>query len=181
MLTRIVFAVVALVALPGSIALATSCPDNLAFSFRKLAENERTSLCDAYTGKVLLVVNTASHCGFTPQLKGLEALYDRYRDRGLVVLGFPSNDFAQEPGSEQEIQRFCRLNYGVEFPMFEKVKVKEGASHPFFERLAAEGGGYPRWNFHKYLLNRDGKVVSAFPTGTRPDDPRVVEAIEALL
>jgi glutathione peroxidase len=165
----------------GPYAIASNCSENLDFSFRKLAENKQLKLCEAYSGKVLLVVNTASHCGFTPQLKGLEALYDQYRDRGLVVLGFPSNDFAQEPGSEQEIQRFCELNYGVDFPMFEKTRVQEGESHPFFDRLAAGGGGYPQWNFHKYLLNRNGEVVTAFPTRTSPDDPEVISAIEGLL
>ena len=161
--------------------LAADCPASLDFQMRPLASYRSESLCDRYAGKVLLVVNTASRCGFTPQYEGLEALYDRYRERGLVVLGFPSNDFAQEPGSEKDIQNFCRLNHGVRFPMYEKIAVSGPDAHPFYRRLAARGAGYPEWNFNKYLLDRKGVVVARFPSRTRPDDPELIAAIEKLL
>lgn len=161
--------------------LAEDCPATLDFTLRPLAGKAQKSLCEQFAGKVLLVVNTASQCGFTPQYAGLEALYDRYQDQGFTVLGFPSNDFAQEPGDETEIQSFCQLNYGVEFPMFEKLQVQGEQAHPFYKGLAAAGGGYPQWNFHKYLLDRQGNVVASFPTRTRPDDPQLVSAIEKLL
>ena len=168
-------------ALSGHTALAKDCPESLNFSFRTLAGETPTSLCENFNGKVLLVVNTASYCGFTPQYDGLEALYERYRDRGLAVLGFPSNDFAQEPGSEQEIASFCRLTYTIKFPMFEKINVTGAAAHPFYQSLAANGGGYPKWNFHKYLVDRDGNIVASFPARTKPQDAQLIEAIEKLL
>ncbi len=161
--------------------LAADCPASLDFQMRPLASDRTESLCERYAGKVLLVVNTASRCGFTPQYEGLEALYDRYRERGLVVLGFPSNDFAQEPGSEKGVQNFCRLNHGVRFPMYEKIAVSGPDAHPFYRRLAARGAGYPEWNFNKYLLDRKGVVVARFPSRTRPDDPELIAAIEKLL
>lgn len=161
--------------------LAADCPASLDFQMRPLASDRTESLCERYAGKVLLVVNTASRCGFTPQYEGLEALYDRYRERGLVVLGFPSNDFAQEPGSEKDIQNFCWLNHGVRFPMYEKIAVSGPDAHPFYRRLAARGAGYPEWNFNKYLLDRKGVVVARFPSRTRPDDPELIAAIEKLL
>ncbi|MEE4376273.1 MAG: glutathione peroxidase [Candidatus Competibacteraceae bacterium] len=167
--------------LPFQIAVAASCPATLDFNFRSLAGEEQVSLCDSYAGKVLLVVNTASKCGFTPQYDGLESLYKKYKDQGFVVLGFPSNDFAQEPGTEQEIQSFCRLTYGVEFPMFEKITVKGDGAHPFYQTLAAAETGYPSWNFYKYLLDRDGNVVELYPSSTGPDDGDLIEAIEQLL
>lgn len=159
-----------------------ACAPALDFEMRRLASDERLRLCDAYQGKVILAVNTASKCGFTGQYEGLEALYRKYGERGLVVLGFPSNDFAnQEPGSEKEIQEFCRLTYSVEFPMFEKVHVKKGMAAPFFQALAAQTGVYPEWNFYKYLIDRNGQVVEAFSNGTEPDSRTVTEAIERLL
>jgi len=160
----------------------TGCPPLLDLEVRRLASDELVSLCDAYRGKVILVVNTASKCGFTPQYDGLERLYRTYGERGLVVLGFPSNDFAsQEPGSEQDIQKFCRLTYSVEFPMFEKVSVKRGKAAPLFERLAAAGAPYPKWNFYKYLIDREGNFVDHFTSITKPDSGKVVKAIEKLL
>jgi glutathione peroxidase len=162
-------------------ALAGDCPASLDFQVRPLASAHAESLCERYAGKVLLVVNTASRCGFTPQYEGLDALYGHYRERGLVVLGFPSNDFAQEPEAEQEIQNFCRVSYGVKFPMYEKIKVSGPDAHPFYRQLAAQGGGYPEWNFYKYLVDRKGAVVARFPSQVRPDDPRLIEAIEKLL
>ncbi len=170
-----------LLTLPLRAALAGDCPASLNFQVRPLASDRTESLCERYAGKVLLVVNTASRCGFTPQYDGLEALYGRYRDRGLVVLGFPSNDFAQEPDTEQDIQNFCRLNHGVQFPMYEKIQVSGPDAHPFYRQLAAQGGGYPEWNFYKYLVDRQGVVVARFPSQIRPDDPQLIAAIEKLL
>jgi len=131
---------------------------------------------------VLLVVNTASKCGNTPQYDGLESLYQEFGADGLVVLGFPSNDFmGQEPGTEEQIQEFCRLTYKVKFPMFEKVSVKKKDAHPFFAALAADAGTYPTWNFHKFLIGRDGKLITEFSPRTQPYDERVVAEIKAAL
>ena len=150
--------------------------------FRKLASEDVVNLADAYKGKVVLVVNTASKCGNTPQYDGLEKLYEQYGDDGLVVLGFPSNDFlGQEPGTEEQIQDFCRLTYGVRFPMFEKTTVKEDNAHPFFAQLAEQAGTYPTWNFHKFLIGRDGELIAEFSPRTQPYDERVVAGIEKAL
>ena len=150
--------------------------------FRRLASDDVVNLKEEFAGKVVLVVNTASKCGNTPQYDALETLYETYGDDGFVVLGFPSNDFmGQEPGTEEEIQEFCRLTYKVKFPMFEKVTVKEGNAHPFFDRLAAASGTYPRWNFHKFLIGRDGKLITEFSPRTKPDSKDVVAQIEAAL
>ena len=150
--------------------------------FRRLASDEVVNLKEAYAGKVVLVVNTASKCGNTPQYDALEKLYQDYGDDGFVVLGFPSNDFfGQEPGTEEEIQEFCRLTYKVRFPMFEKVTVKKGDAHPFFDDLAAASGTYPKWNFHKFLIGRDGQLISQFSPRTQPDSEEVVSEIVAAL
>lgn len=159
-----------------------ACNENLDFTFKALAAPTRINLCEAYAGKVVLVVNTASKCGYTHQYDGLESLYKRYKDRGLVVLGFPSNDFGQqEPGNEKQIQSFCRLTYGVKFPMFEKVQVTPGTAHPFFQRLATKTGEYPGWNFHKYLLDRDGNLIASLPSRVEPESRELVQMIEKLL
>jgi glutathione peroxidase len=151
-------------------------------SFRQLAGKETVNLQETYGGQVLLVVNTASKCGFTPQYEGLEAMYAKYKDQGFAVLGFPSNDFmGQEPGSEEEIQEFCTLTYGVKFPMFEKVQVRGSGATPLYAELAEATGEAPGWNFHKYLIDRDGKVVASFGSRTKPDDPKLVAEIEKLL
>jgi glutathione peroxidase len=151
-------------------------------TYRRLASEEKVNLRDAYAGKVLLVVNTASKCGFTPQYDALEALHAKYEARGFAVLGFPSNDFkGQEPGTEQQIQDFCRLTYGVKFPMFEKVHVVGEETTPLYRDLLAATGEAPGWNFHKYLVDRNGKVVASFGSRTTPDDPALVARLEALL
>ena len=135
-----------------------------------------------YKGKVSLVVNVASKCGYTPQYEGLEALYRKYRDRGFVVLGFPSNDFGgQEPGSNQEIAAFCVNQYAIDFPMFAKTSVRGREANPLFAELARATGAQPRWNFHKYLVARDGKRVQSFDTRVAPGDAKLVGAIEKLL
>jgi glutathione peroxidase len=151
-------------------------------NYRRLASTEVVNLQASYGGKVLLVVNTASKCGFTPQFEALEAMHAKYESRGFAVLGFPSNDFmGQEPGSEKQIQDFCKLTYGVKFPMFEKVHVKGNDVTPFYKALKAATGEAPAWNFHKYLIDRSGHVVASFGSRTKPDDPVLVAKVEELL
>ena len=151
-------------------------------SYRQLAGTAQVNLQSAYSGQVLLVVNTASKCGFTPQYEALEAMHAKYKDQGFAVLGFPSNDFmGQEPGTEKEIQEFCRLTYGVKFPMFEKVHVKGKDVTPFYKQLARETGQAPGWNFHKYLIDRNGNVVASFGSRTVPTDPAFVAKVESLI
>ena len=141
----------------------------------------------AYAGKVVMAVNTASKCGFTPQYAGLEKIFELYSDRGFTVLGFPCNQFGrQEPGSAEQIDEFCRINYGVTFPMFAKIDVKGADQHPLFALLTetpddAGKAGNVGWNFEKFLVDRDGKVARRFRSRVKPEDPRVLEAIEALL
>jgi glutathione peroxidase len=154
-----------------------ACPALLDKSMTTIHDKPQ-SLCD-YAGKVLLVVNTASQCGYTPQYEGLEALYRKYRGRGLVVLGFPSNDFGgQEPGSNGQIAEFCVNQYAIDFPMFAKTELK---ANPLFAELAKATGQAPRWNFHKYLVDRGGNPVAAFPSAVAPEDPRLVSALERIL
>jgi glutathione peroxidase len=160
---------------------AATCAPLLNHSFPELLTGKPQSLCQ-YSGKVVLVVNTASACGFTPQYEGLEALYKRYAARGLVVVGFPSNDFGgQEPGSNKDVADFCQVNYGVSFPMFEKTVVSGKSANPLYQSLARQGGGAPQWNFHKYLIDRSGARVSAYPSAIDPGSPRIVRDIEKLL
>jgi glutathione peroxidase len=175
--------ILGVLAMIGLSAPALACDSTLLDQdFRQLASKDEVNLCEAYAGKVLLIVNTASKCGNTPQYDGLEKLYQEYGDRGLVVLGFPSNDFmGQEPGSEEQIEEFCRLTYGVEFPMFEKTSVKEANAHPFYAALADAAGTYPTWNFHKYLVGRDGELIAEFSPRTQPEDDALVAAIEDAL
>jgi glutathione peroxidase len=163
-------------------ASASDCPVALDFHKRPLMRDEPVHLCAEFRGRVVLIVNTASKCAYTPQYEGLEALYGQYRERGLVVAGFPSNDFGgQEPGSEKQVRDFCRLTYGVAFPMFAKTRVIGPAAEPLYQHLASVTGDVPRWNFHKYLLDREGRVVASFPSQVEPRDPRLIAAIEALL
>ena len=154
-----------------------ACPPLLDRSMPNIVEQPQ-SLCE-YAGKVVLVVNTASQCGYTPQYEGLEALYRKYKPRGLVVLGFPSNDFGgQEPGSNKDIAAFCVNQYAIDFPMFAKTELKK---NPLFAELVKATGQAPRWNFHKYLVDRSGAKVQSFDTRVSPDDPKFVAAIERLL
>jgi glutathione peroxidase len=158
-----------------------TCPAVLNYTFNRLQTGKPESLCQ-FRGKVLLIVNTASYCGYTHQYEGLEALYRRYKSRGLVVVGFPSNDFgAQEPGSNQEIAEFCRLTYGVEFPMFEKTSVTSLKTNPLYATLLARTGQAPQWNFHKYLVDRNGNRVESFGSKVEPDDRALLTALEKLL
>jgi glutathione peroxidase len=165
---------------PAAAQPAGSCPASLNFRFPRLQDESTQNLCQ-YAGKVVLVVNTASYCGFTPQYEGLEALYAKYRDRGLVVLGFPSNDFAQEPGSSKDIADFCYNTYGVKFPMLGKTHVRGSDANPMYALLAQETGTAPKWNFYKYLIDRKGQVVGSYNSMVKPDDKQFVSKIEELL
>jgi len=157
------------------------CPVVLNYAFNSLQTGKNESLCQ-YRGKVVLIVNTASYCGYTHQYEGLEALYRKYKSRGLVVLGFPTNDFGgQEPGTNHEIAEFCRLTYGVEFPMFEKSTAKSIKLNPLYALLIERTGQSPQWNFHKYLIDRDGVQVTSFGSRIEPDDRALVRAVEKLL
>jgi len=147
-------------------------------------DGKDTSL-DAYRGKVLLIVNVASKCGFTPQYKGLESVYEKYKDKGFVVLGFPCNQFGgQEPGNDEEIKQFCSSKYNVTFPMFDKIDVNGPNRHPLYTELAGKDSPYPgdiKWNFSKFLIGRDGKILKRFESPVAPDSPEVTKAIEAAL
>jgi glutathione peroxidase len=162
------------------IAADSPCVPTLNHQFSNLMD-EPVSLC-RFSGKVLLIVNTASECGYTPQYDGLEKLYRRYRDQGFVVLGFPANDFGgQEPGTNKEIKQFCEVNYGITFPVFAKTAVVGAKANSLFRDLAAKTGKPPRWNFHKYLLDRTGQPVAAFESAVEPEDRRVTSQIDKLL
>jgi glutathione peroxidase len=158
-------------------ASSAACPVLLNHTFPRLQDEKPQSLCQ-YSGKVILVVNTASYCGFTPQYKGLEALHNKYKDKGLVVLGFPSNDFAQEKANNQEIADFCESTFGVKFPMFTKTSVTGDAAAPFFKQLAKDPGQRPKWNFYKYLIGRDGRLIDSYNSLTNPDSKGLTQAIE---
>lgn len=175
-----VFIAMAALAAIGAPAQAQSCPATLSHTFERLQDEKPQSLCQ-YSGKVLLVVNTASYCGFTPQYKGLEELYSRYKDRGLVVLGFPSNDFAQEKSSNKDIADFCESTFGVKFPMFGKSAVRGSDANPLFRQLAAKTGRQPLWNFHKYLVARNGDVIASYGSTTSPLDTGLTGEIERQL
>ncbi len=166
----------------GAPTAAWAADNLLAHTYRPLAGKKAVNLERAYAGDVLLVVNTASKCGFTPQFEGLEAMHAKYRGKGFAVLGFPSGDFkAQEFEDEKQIQEFCTLTYGVKFPMFEKVHVVGENATPLYRELAAASGQAPKWNFHKYLIGRDGRLIADFGSKTAPDDKALVAAIERAL
>lgn len=163
-----------------AVAASAGCPALLQHTVLRLQDEKPQSLCQ-YSGKVLLVVNTASYCGFTGQYEGLEALQKRYQSKGLVVLGFPSNDFAQESGDNQQIAAFCENTYGVKFPMFAKSSVKGDDASPLYRQLAQQTGKVPRWNFYKYLVGRDGQVIDSYSSLTAPDNTGLVRAVEKAL
>lgn len=159
-----------------------ACPAVLDFHKRPLTGTTPVHLCAAHAGRVVLIVNTASRCAYTSQYAQLEALYDTYAGRGLVVLGFPSNDFGhQEPGSERQIRDFCRLTYDVSFPMYAKSRVAAPDAEPLFAYLAQLSGESPAWNFHKYLIDRDGRLLGSFPSSVAPDAPELIRLIEGAL
>ena len=159
----------------------SACPALLQKTFLRLQDEAPQNLCQ-YRGKVLLVVNTASYCGFTSQYEGLEKLFAAKSNQGLVVLGFPSNDFGkQEPGDSKQIADFCFNTYGVKFPMFEKSSVTGAAANPLFKELAAITGKSAQWNFHKYLIGRNGQVIASYPSNTDPQDPKLVSDLQRAL
>ena len=162
-------------------APAAVCPALLQHTFPRLQDELPQPLCQ-YAGKVLLVVNTASYCGYTPQYEGLEALHAKYALRGLVVLGFPTNDFGQqEPGDSKQIADFCFNTYGVRFPMFMKSTLKGRDANPLFAALARATGSAPGWNFHKYLIDRQGRPVASYSSESTPNSPALVAAVESAL
>ena len=160
---------------------ASACSPLLSHTFLRLQDEAPQSLCQ-YQGKVILVVNTASFCGFTSQYEGLEKIYTKYKDQGFVVLGFPSNDFGQqEPGSNKEIADFCKNTYDVKFPMFAKSSVSGNNPNPLFKMLIAKTGTTPKWNFYKYLIDRNGNVIDAYGSMTKPTSNSITSEIEKLL
>jgi glutathione peroxidase len=165
----------------GAPLLMAAGPEPDAFSFRIPAIEGGEHDFAAWRGRVLLVVNTASFCGFTPQYAALQRLHERYAARGLVVLGVPSNDFNQESGTNAQVREFCDAQFGIEFPMAGLSRVRGVQAHPFFRWAGARAGGEPRWNFHKYLVARDGRRVQGFATSVAPDSPAMVRAIEDAL
>lgn len=170
-----------LFAQPARSTAPAACPPLLQHTLPRLQDEKPQSLCQ-YAGRVVLVVNTASYCGFTGQYKGLEALHQRYQAQGLVVLGFPSNDFGrQEPGDNAAIADFCENTFGVKFPMFAKVQVVGRNAHPLYQQLAQRTGERPGWNFHKYLIARDGQTVRSYPSAMDPNDPALVRDIEKII
>lgn len=177
------FAVAACVALAGDARPASEDSSVLDFTMVRL-DGSAQPLAE-FKGKVLLIVNVASQCGYTPQYEGLERLYEQKKDQGFVVLGFPANNFGQqEPGSSEEIAEFCTSKFGVKFPMFEKVSVTGADQHPLYRRLASQPapiGGDPKWNFTKFLVDRSGNVVARYEPKVKPDDPALVSQIDALL
>lgn len=176
---KIAFLIASLWACSGSLAVAEPCPELLNYTMTKLRSSEQIDFCLAFQGKVILAVNTASNCGYTPQFKGMEALYQKYKDKGLVVVGFPSNDFNQEFAEAEKTANVCYLNYGVTFPMLEKSQVKGAGANGFFQKLIKATDQAPAWNFHKYLIDRSGTSVSAFPSNVTPE--QLDSQISALL
>jgi glutathione peroxidase len=162
-------------------AFANQCPDLLKFMKRKLNSQDTVNMCSEYKGKTVLFVNTASYCGFTPQFEGLEALYKNYKDQGLVVLGFPSHDFNQEDEDEGKTAELCELTYGVKFPMFEAISVKGDEADPLYRMLAKKSGTKPKWNFYKYLMDKNGNIVDSYTSFTKPDDKSFIKDIEQAL
>lgn len=159
---------------------SSSCATILNQNVLRLQDEKPQNLCQ-YSGHVVLIVNTASYCGFTPQYKGLEALYDKYKASGLVVLGFPSNDFSQEPDGNQQIADFCENTFGVKFPMFTKTSVKGENASKLFKDLTTATKTSPKWNFYKYLISRDGQRIKSYSSMTSPQDASFIKTIETLL
>lgn len=166
---KTIILIVNLMLFSTSAVMAESCPALLNYKMTKLRSSEQLDFCQAFQGKVILAVNTASNCGYTPQFKGLEALYQKYKDKGLVVVGFPSNDFNQEFAEPEKTANVCYVNYGVTFPMMEKSVVKGPSANAFFQNLIKSTGQAPEWNFYKYLIGRDGSAIEAFASHVTPE------------
>lgn len=164
-----------------NLAWANQCPAELKHLKRKLNSQETVNLCNEFAGKAVLIVNTASYCGFTPQFEGLEALYSEYKDRGFVVLGFPSHDFNQEDKDEAKTAELCELTYGVQFPMFEPLHVRGDDADPMYRQLAKATGTAPKWNFYKYLINSTGDTIKSYSSYTKPTDADFIADIESAL
>ncbi|BDX06278.1 glutathione peroxidase [Planctobacterium marinum] len=160
---------------------ASDCAAPLKHLKRKLNSQETVNLCAEFGNKAVLIVNTASYCGFTPQFEGLEALYSEYKDKGLVVLGFPSHDFNQEDEDEAKTAELCELTYGVKFPMFEPLHVRGDDADPLFRQLAKATGTAPKWNFYKYLIDSDGKNITSYTSYTKPQDQKFIDDINSAL
>jgi glutathione peroxidase len=177
---RLISAFALVLLLAASEAALAACGNLLDYSHRRLASQAEDNLCEAYGGQVILVVNTASRCGFTGQFADLEALYQKYRDQGLVILGFPSNDFRQELDDEEDTADVCYINYGVSFPMFATTSVRGDEANPLFQALI-EAEQAPRWNFTKYLIGRDGQVLGSFGSRVSPTDSELEQQVVAAL
>ncbi|WNC67883.1 glutathione peroxidase [Thalassotalea nanhaiensis] len=160
--------------------VTTHCPEFLNHTIRKLNSKQSIDICQQFQGKTLLIVNTASNCGFTPQFKALEALYQDYKEQGLVILGFPSDNFFQEEDLEKDTAKVCFVNYGVTFPMFNTIEVRGSDAHPIFAHLGEQTAS-PYWNFYKYLVSADGKNIQRFNSKTEPQSAHLIKAIEAQL
>tara|TARA_B100000963_G_scaffold179940_1_gene156325 strand:- start:1550 stop:2074 length:525 start_codon:yes stop_codon:yes gene_type:complete len=157
-----------------------SCSDILDSTLRVLDSDDEKNLCE-YSGNVILVVNVASRCGYTPQYAGLQRLYNTYKDDGFIVIGIPSRDFFQEFSAESKVAEFCSTEYGVDFPMFATAKVSGKKAHPFYKKLIAASGKEPKWNFAKYLIGRDGQVIEHYKSSVTPESERLVSAIQSVL
>ncbi len=157
-----------------------SCSDILDSTLRVLDSDDEKNLCE-YSGNVILVVNVASRCGYTPQYAGLQRLYNTYKDDGFTVIGIPSRDFFQEFSAESKVAEFCSTEYGVDFPMFATAKVSGKKAHPFYKKLIAASGKEPKWNFAKYLIGRDGQVIEHYKSSVTPESERLVSAIQSIL
>lgn len=177
---KIISAILLLILSASSLAVE-QCPDVLKHVKRKLNSQETVNLCEAYNGKAVLFVNTASKCGFTPQFEGLEKLYSEYKDQGLVILGFPSDSFRQEHSDESKTAAVCELTYGVNFPMFEPLEVKGADADPLFVQLKRKTGKAPSWNFNKFLMNKSGDVFTHFGSRVKPDDEKFIAGIKEAL
>ena len=180
MMNYLMFTVVIGASVVTATAIAGQCPDYLNQPIKKLHSEKTLTICEKYAGKPLLIVNTASYCGYTPQFSVLEKLHQQFKDKGLVVLGFASNDFNQEAKEDKDIANVCFVNYGVTFDMFAPVKVTGASAHPLFKALAAQSRE-PAWNFNKYLVDTDGKVVKHFYSKVTPDSAEMKQAIERIL
>lgn len=171
------FVVIGLMSL-STYTFASGCPDILQGKQRLLNSSEEIDLCESFKGKTLLVVNTASQCGFTPQFEQLEALYQTYKDKNFTVVGFPSNDFKQDKGTEENSAKICYLDYGVTFPMMARSSVTGASANPVFSEISQQAGVSPRWNFYKFLIDKEGNVIATFPSSTSPTSNTLTDMIE---